>query len=118
MPIADPAGSLRIAGRLCKDPTDLGIAYPHGGDDLGIVSNIVFRPSMTGRDIFSEPKGNQVVERIEGAESPLLIVNLVGFNDLMTSFFFIQTATGASSGDTVIQRTSRCGYKVSKTQCK
>ena len=106
MALLDPAKSLRVPARLCADPTDLATAFPHGGTDLGLVSNIVFRPNLKSRIVEAEEYGGEVVETIVAGESPILAVFLTGFNNEMTSRVFRETAVGSSSGDQVIRYTS------------
>lgn len=66
--------SLRPAGRLVIDPTDLGIAFPHGGTFLGHAARIELVFNQSIREIPDEFLGGEPIEDIIRHENPILIV--------------------------------------------
>jgi hypothetical protein len=104
--LLDPASSLRVPGRLAADPTNLGIAYPHGGADLGLVRAIVFRPGFLSERLPFEEFGGKIGEVLHGGQTPRLGVVLVGFTDALTQRVFPETVVGGTQGKRGIRSTS------------
>lgn len=76
--ILDPVKSLRVPGRLCRNPTDLSIAFPHGGEDLGLVTNMAFRPNQRRYEATGEEYGGETVETYVTGERILFVAALLG----------------------------------------
>lgn len=71
----------RIPGSLCKDPTDLSTAYPHGGTDLGAVRDMVFKPQAKTRGIPAEEFGPQLIDLVLAGENAIFGVVFRDLND-------------------------------------
>ncbi len=52
-----PSQVLRVPGRLVIDPTDLGIAHPYGGVEVGLVRRMVIQSLGSGFRVESEARG-------------------------------------------------------------
>lgn len=45
---------VRMPGRFVKNPTDLQVAYPHGGTELGVARNMEFRAGIETQELIAE----------------------------------------------------------------
>lgn len=99
----DAANSLRVPGRFCADPTDLGIAYPHGGTALGMHQGLEVRIDMPVRLRRDESFANIVTEGIEIERGLLIGAVFRGITNAAAQKLFANTAVGGSSGDRVIE---------------
>ncbi len=92
----DARNFFRISGRLCKDPTDLSLAFPHGGTDLGAIRSGVFAFNEISQEIISEELGATPVDYLwQGHRASLSLVLREWDNDALTELF-PNLATGAS----------------------
>lgn len=98
--------SLRVPGRLCADPTNLALAFPHGGTDLGLVRAIRFRPGFLSERLPFEEFGGKIGETVHGGQTPRLGVVLLGFTDAMSQRVFPETFVGATLAKRGIRSTS------------
>lgn len=103
--LLDNAKSLRIPGRLCKDPTAIG-TYPHGGTDLGYVSGVTFAMGIISSPVIGEEKGGKIVDRVKAKGTPIIGCFLEGFNNEMVKAVFKETFTGGSTGAEGIRQTT------------
>ncbi len=101
--------SLRLPARVCAVPTDLGIAFPHGGTDLGEVANIAALPRMRFLEITQEARGGEVTEAVGGGEAPVVGMNLRGFNNEMISRTMRETFVGGSGTRGIRYKTTQGG---------
>ena len=106
MSIADPRTILRVAGRLCKDPTDLLADFPHGGTALGLIASAEFTPVMTRAEIRAEEYGGEIVEVVEQAERVVFACVARGYDSDMLATLFRDTATGGGTGGIVVTNDS------------
>jgi len=111
--LTDPTKSLRVPARVCATPTNLGIAFPHGGADLGHVANIIFLPNLQAREVDAEEFGGTAVEWIVAGERPLLALNVRGFTDAMVTRVFRETFTGGGGDEGIRYNTTRGGDLIS-----
>jgi hypothetical protein len=92
---------LYTPGKLCKNPTNLALPFPHGGTELGLVRQVVIARTHTEARITAEEFGSEVVENIYLGE-----VWTVGFrlrtydNDAIADLF--PNTTVGTSGNRVI----------------
>ena len=71
--------TLWVAGRLytgITDPTD-----PSTGAELGLVAGVELHTRFETHDITAEEYGGEVVDVIQGAQSPILYADLMQWND-------------------------------------
>jgi len=106
MSTADSRTILRVAGRLCKDPTDLSAAFPHGGTALGLVASVEFTPVMARAEIRAEEYGGEIIEIVEQAERVVFVCVARGYDSDMLSTIFRDTATGSGTGGLVVTNDS------------
>lgn len=93
---------IRNPGRLVAAPTDLTIAFPHGGMALGLHHTLRFRNNVIYREITDEAFGHATYEVLQCGEQAVLVGVTRGFdNDMMTKLF-LNSAAGSSSGDRVV----------------
>ena len=90
----------RFKGRLTWNPTDLTAAFPHGGTELGVVRDLVFRFGLETEEILAEEWGNVPTEYVHVGSSAFLAAILREFDNDAISTIFPDSATGAVSGDT------------------
>jgi hypothetical protein len=84
---------LRFPGRLCKTPTNLAAAFPHGGTELGVVRDMVFRPMVSTTPIHAEEFG-RTVEVIVTKESAVFACVLRSYDNDLLSDVFHNTGAG------------------------
>jgi len=93
---ANPRNVLKIKGSFVKDPTDLTIAFPHGGTALGLAKEIVWEPNIEHFDIIAEEFGGEVTESIALGHVPIIGAVLRGFDNDAISALFPHSSVGAS----------------------
>lgn len=71
---------MKIEGRFCIDPTDLGEAFPHGGMALGVCQEKGLRPQPVYREIRDEGTG-EVIERMQVGEGLIVAAILRGWSE-------------------------------------
>lgn len=84
----NPINSLRIPGRLCADPTNLAGAFPHGGTDLGLVSEQRFRLNAERGEVRAEEFGGEATEYVIAGQSPVYAAFLTGLDSNMLAKIF------------------------------
>jgi hypothetical protein len=106
MAAADLNQCLAVPGQLCINPTDLSIAFPHGGTALGEV--YMARAAYTSGyfDVTAEEYGNRVVESVWSGENVAFGCVLRQFDEAAVAAAFPNTATGTKS-----QRVSVKGWE-------
>jgi len=77
----------RSPGRLVKNPTDLSAAYPHGGTEIGIARDMLFRPNIKTRQIVAEEFKTPVEVLFTGSSPIMAGVMRTWDNDIMTTLF-------------------------------
>lgn len=88
MTMPNPAKILRAPGRLCTGPTDLSLAFPHGGTALGVMRAVAVRTGVRTISVTAEEFGGEVVEKVFGGESWMLVAILRDFDrDVLASVF-------------------------------
>ena len=94
---------LHSPGRLCTDPTDLSIAYPHGGTALGIIRSVAVEPGFHVYMIKAEEYASAVVEAVLLGESYVLSLIIRGIDDPTVKAMYPNTRVGAVTGHRVIE---------------
>ena len=103
MALADPANSLRVAGRLCVGPTDISLPFPHGGTSLGVVADVVLRINQVLRPIDAEEFGGEIVDDLIGPQNPVVGFLLRGLENDAVEKLFPASVVGGVTGDRVIR---------------
>lgn len=88
----------KIPGRLCRDPTDLSLPFPHGGVALGSVRDHRWRVRQYGAIVRAEEWGNTPVEAIYNGEEGVLACVAREFDSDFLSAMFVDTDVGAGTG--------------------
>lgn len=91
--------ALKVPGRLVKDPTDLSAAFPYGGTELGLVSEVVVRPRAKHQVLTAEEWGELPWDVVYGGTSFLFGCLLRGVDDDAYAAIWPDTASGTPSGD-------------------
>ena len=92
----------RAAGQLCINPTNLGVAFPHGGTSLGLVSEARLRSATRSFTVRAEEYGSEVTEEIHLGRDWVCAVTVKGWDNDTLGTIFPNTAAGGSSGVEVI----------------
>lgn len=103
MATANPRNIRRTRGRIAWNPTDLTVAFPHGGTELGIVRNLIFRFGIATEEIRAEEWGNVPTEYVYAGSSAFLAAILREFDNDAIDAIFPDTPTGSASGDESIR---------------
>ena len=90
-------------GRLVINPTDLSIAHPHGGLDLGMIKSVAIVPGIQYRPIVDEAFGQKIVDQIVVDDTIAIAATLRGFTDTAKETMFPSTAKGATTGARVVR---------------
>jgi hypothetical protein len=89
-----------VPGRLVKDPTNLAIAYPYGGTELGLTTAMIFKPGIQSRQHGAEEFGGAIVESTYVGEVATFCCALRGFDADALARVFPNVVTGAATGKT------------------
>lgn len=95
----DPRRILRVPGRLAINPTDLALAWPHGGTGLGAVKGVMLKRFGGLWPARAEAFGGAPVEFLEAGESWAVASTVRTNQDDAIRRIFPGTSTG-----TVTQR--------------
>ena len=117
---------IRIAGRLCINPTDISDSevFPFSGTALGITRDAELRFNVQTRLVKAEEFGSQVVEAVTAGESALFAFVLREFDNDALATVFPNTATGTTTGNVTIEGrvsgvgVNRSGYLLSNKAVK
>lgn len=99
----DPMGVRRIPARVCANPTDLSIDFPHGGTALGEVRAITFRPEVRTSFVTAEEYAGAVVEAVYAGEAAVLALALRDFDPAAIAAIFPNASTGLAGGPLIAQ---------------
>lgn len=98
----DPRKVLRVPGRLAIGPTDLTLAWPHGGTGLGAVRGVRLKRFGGLWPATSEAHGGAPVEYLEAGESWALACTVRTHQDDVIRRIFPNTASGTTSQRRVV----------------
>lgn len=101
----------RSPGRLVANPTSLQSAYPHGGTELGIARDMMFRPNIKTRKLIAEEYKAVVEVVVTGVEAVMAGVLRTWDPDLIKTLFL--GSQGSVGGIQHNVRTHRAGYALS-----
>jgi len=121
MSASDVRKILRIAGKLCINPTDISdtAQFPYGGTALGVTRAAEFRFGIKTALVTAEEWGQAPVESVYTGEVAVFAFVLREFDNDAIATLFPNTAVGATSGDRVIEGrvdgvgVNRAGYLLS-----
>jgi hypothetical protein len=102
MAVADVGDVLKLPGRLCINPTDLSLDFPHGGTALGLTRAAEFRFGIQTSIVTAEEWGQQPVEAVYAGASAVFGCVLREWDNDAISAIFPNTGTGTISGDSTI----------------
>ena len=94
---------LYAPGRLSFGPTDVTIAYPHGGTGLGLVKgvSVLLGPEYDpARDILASERGNQVADNVRGPAKAILSGFLHSWDSDIIQRLFPNTSVVSVAGGT------------------
>lgn len=94
---------LNSPGRLCTDPTDLDLPYPHGGIELGVIRSVAVRPGFKSYNIVAEEFSGAVIESVYLGSSYVLSMIIRGIDDPSIKAMYPNTFVGAKTGHRVIE---------------
>lgn len=97
MSTSDLAQVTSAPGRLCINPTDLTLAFPHGGTSLGEVGEIGITIASGFYDIDAEEFGGRIVESVWTGENVWLACTLRQWDETAVGTIFPNTTTGTLS---------------------
>lgn len=111
---------LRVPGRLYLNPSDITADPPFGtGTAIGLTRDVEFRMGIRTGIVTAEEWGSAPVELVHSGESAVLACVLREWDDDALAATFVNTGTGAVSGNaTILGRVSgagvnRAGYLIS-----
>ncbi len=103
MATANPRNIRRFRGRIAWNPTDLTADFPHGGAELGVVRDLIFRFGIATEEIRAEEWGNVATEYVYAGSSGFLAAILREFDNDAISAIFPDTPAGSASSDETIR---------------
>ncbi len=98
MALARADNILRIPGRLIAAPTDLTIPSPFGGTELGMASDIIWRPNQRRKEIHGEEYGGEIVDFVKTGQAPQLGMFIRGFDEDMILKVFEGSSVSTKTG--------------------
>lgn len=102
MTAGDAARILRVPGRLVVGPTDLGVAFPYGGTQVGFTRRVVVQPLGAGFRVESEALGD-ATDVLEAPTRHVMACFVRGWDDdALRLLFPDQYDAGARSGHAVV----------------
>jgi len=103
MSLANTRNLWRFTAAICKSPTNLATAFPHGGDALGIIGDFVFTSEPNNVSVEAEEYGGVVCDYVRGGEKAVITGVLRTWDDDAISAIFPNTATGSGSNRQLIK---------------
>lgn len=96
----DPLTAMRVPGRICVAPSNLSTAYPHGGEDLGLVRDVRLVKREIKVPLRGEGWGRRVdiVDAVFAGEGAALTFALRGWNANAWNRLFDNTWVGTNGG--------------------
>ena len=95
--------ALKVPGRLIINPSDLTIAFPHGGTELGLVRGIRVAPGSAYQDMTFEEFGGEIVDKLWTGDAWALAAILESFDADAISTIFQNTSVDPDSDERVIE---------------
>lgn len=101
-----------IPARLCKDPTDLALDFPHGGVALGTTRNHAWRPERRSFPIRAEEFGGIAVGHVWTGESGVLACVARELDSDYLAAVFLDTVAGGTTARRVVRgRATTDGFR-------
>jgi hypothetical protein len=98
MATEDLGSLIRAPGRLIVGATSFSAPPFYGGQQLGLVKDLLLRPRRSTIEIPAEEFGGEIVEEIDLRESWTMTCALRGLDGDALNAVFASTSIGASSG--------------------
>lgn len=98
MATEDLGSLIRAPGRLIVNATTFTAPPFYGGQQLGLVKDLLLRPRRSTIEVPAEEFGGEIVEEIDLRESWTMTCALRGIDPDALNAVFASTALGASSG--------------------
>lgn len=100
MATADVGNMLLVSGRLVANPTNLAIAFPFGGVELGLVKDVILKPTQAYDVLTEEALGTEIMDVIDLGQAWRMTVAARGFDpDLLSTVFPLNSEVGPTSTD-------------------
>jgi len=92
-----------VPGRICVNPTDLSLDFPHGGLALGEVEDAEVLLDAPAQILTAEERGNAPYEAIHGGEAWSIALLLREWNAEAYARFFPNSQAGLVSGHAMLE---------------
>lgn len=102
MSLPDVAKALRVDGRMCWDPTDLTLAYPHGGTALGLITGNEVNEKRVNHRITAEELGGVVVDAVYTGIDLVITALLAAWDNDALELGYQDTSVGTVTGRRII----------------
>jgi hypothetical protein len=93
---------LRIPGRLIAAPTNLNTDFPFGGTELGMASDVIWRPNLRRLEIRGEEYGGEITDIVKTGQAPQLGAFVRGFDPDMIQKVFEGSSESTKSGKPIV----------------
>lgn len=103
MATSNPRNIRRFRGRIVWNPSSLTSAFPHGGTEIGVVRDLVFRFGIETEEIRAEEWGNVPTEYVYTGSSAFLAAILREFDNDALDAIFPDTPTGSVTSEQTIR---------------
>ena len=103
MSAATAMQAMRVPGALAVGPTNLSLAFPHGGTALGLVRGVVVKRRELRFDVIAEEYGSAVVDALYMGEEWSVVFELRGWDSDAINALFPNTTLPTVSGERTIQ---------------
>lgn len=113
MSAPDVSNIYRSPGRLVANPTALMSPYPHGGTELGIARDMMFKPNVKFRKLIAE-EFKSPVEVLWTGDDPVMAGVLRTWDNDMISKLFYGTQVSAKGDVGIIDSGTYPGYPLSR----
>lgn len=118
MAVANVNNIYRSPGRMVLNPTNLALAYPYGGTELGVVRDMLFKGDQKSSVLVAEEFKAPVEVIYSGIQPIFAGVLRTWDNDLLAELFYGTITDG--SGNVGLRgnpSTARAGYALSGKAC-
>lgn len=103
MTLANTRNLWRFTAAICKSPTNLATAFPHGGDALGIIGDFIFTSEPNNVEVRAEEYGDCVCDYVRTSEKAVITGVLRTWDDDAISAIFPNTSNTGSSNRQLIK---------------
>ena len=118
MALPDLTKIRRFRGRIVANPTNLSVAFPHGGTALGLTRTGEFRFNPQIGWITAEEYGNKKVDGVFAGEDVLFAAVMRNFDADMINTVFPNTVAGSGGTRVIRHRKTDRGLLLAKNAVK